>query len=52
MFVSRASENPVAYRIARQGINLPSGHNLTEEDVDYVCSALDEVIGSSWRMVA
>jgi perosamine synthetase len=44
MFRSRAKENPVAYRVSRQGINLPSGHNLTEADVDQVCHALIEVL--------
>jgi perosamine synthetase len=44
MWASRAAENPNAYRIARQGINLPSGHNLTEEDVERVCVALEELL--------
>jgi perosamine synthetase len=44
MFQNRASANPVAYRVSRQGINLPSGHNLTEEDVDRVCSALRDIL--------
>ena len=49
MFESRERENPVAYRISRRGINLPSGHNLTEADVDRVCNSLLEVIGQSHR---
>jgi perosamine synthetase len=52
MFKSREKENPVAYRVSRQGINLPSGHNLTEEDVDRVCAALKEVLNSAGRKAA
>ena len=47
MFSSRADVNPVAYRVARQGIHLPSGHNLTEEEVGRVCVALREVLASA-----
>jgi len=32
--------NPVAEWFSRGGINLPSGHNLTEDDIDYICSAI------------
>jgi perosamine synthetase len=52
MFESRATQNPVAHRIARRGINLPSGHNLTEDDVNYVCFALREVLGARTRKAA
>jgi perosamine synthetase len=55
MFYSRterADRNPVAYRVAGQGINLPSGHNLTEEDVDRVCAALRETLATSSRRAA
>jgi perosamine synthetase len=52
MFASRAEANPVAYRLARQGLNLPSGHNLTEEMVDRVCGGLLEVLGVSRRLAA
>ncbi len=44
MFASRRDINPTAYAISRRGINLPSGHNLTEADVDRVCSSLLEVL--------
>ena len=37
-----ALRNPVAYRLSETGVNLPSGLNLTEEMVDYVCGALRE----------
>jgi perosamine synthetase len=50
MFTRSTAPNPVAHDIAQQGINLPSGHNLTEADVDRVCRSLLEVL--STRRVA
>jgi perosamine synthetase len=44
MFASCASQNPVAHRVSTRGINLPSGHNLTESDVDRVCEGLLKVL--------
>lgn len=35
---------PVAERIARQGLYLPSGHTLTEEQIRYVCEAVKAAI--------
>jgi perosamine synthetase len=52
MFTNQAKRNPVAYRVARQGINLPSGHNLTEGDIDTVCRALSEVLGKAAKKAA
>jgi len=42
-----ARENVVSYRLSPYGLNLPSGLQLTEADVDYVCNALLEVLGIS-----
>ncbi len=36
--------NPVAYRLAPRGINLPSGYNMDEGRVDRVCRALRTAI--------
>jgi len=36
--------NPVAYRIGWRGINLPSSLKLTEDDVEFVCRKLREVL--------
>jgi perosamine synthetase len=47
MFESCAERNPVAYEVSRCGINLPSGHNLNEADVDRVCASLLDVLGLS-----
>ncbi len=52
MYQSRRDQNPVAYQTAEQGINLPSGHNLTESDVDYVCSVLRNSLSSQRRQAA
>ena len=38
---------PVAERIARQGLYLPSGHTLTEEQIGYVCGAVKTVVEES-----
>jgi len=35
---------PVAERIARQGLYLPSGLTLTEPQIDQVCEAVRKVI--------
>jgi perosamine synthetase len=47
MFRRAEMDNPVAYRTSPRGINLPSGHNLTEEQVDRVCRKLLEVLGAA-----
>lgn len=36
--------NPVAYTIALNGINLPSGVNLTEEEVEYVAKLVRKIL--------
>ena len=35
---------PIAEDIAARGINLPTYSRLTEEDVEYVCKAIGEII--------
>lgn len=52
MYEGRAASNLVAYRLARRGLNLPSGHNLTEHDVDRVCAALLDAVSSPHRLAA
>jgi len=37
--------NPVAEEVEKRGISLSSAANLNEEDVDFVCRALKEIIG-------
>lgn len=41
------AHSPVAERLSRGGINLPSGHNLTREQVDYVSAALCHYLSAS-----
>lgn len=36
--------NPISYRISPYGICLPSGSNLQESEVDYVCNAFKEIL--------
>lgn len=38
-------DNPNAYFIGHRGINLPSGHDRTEEEVDYICTHIKYVLG-------
>ena len=36
-------------KISEYGVNLPSGYNMTEEQVDLVCAALREILGGMAR---
>lgn len=36
--------NTVAYTVSPQGLNLPSGLNMTEDKVGYVCKTLQSII--------
>jgi len=38
-------DNPNAYFIGHRGINLPSGHERTEEEIDYICSHIKDILG-------
>lgn len=40
---------PVAERIARQGLYLPSGHTLTEGQIEYVCDVVKTIIEENVR---
>ncbi len=42
--VAARARNLVSYDIAPRGINLPSGFNLSREDVARVCAALKEIL--------
>ena len=39
-------DNPNAYFIGHRGINLPSGHNRTEEEIDYICQHIKDILGN------
>lgn len=41
--------NHVSYQISPYGINLPSGLNMTEETVSYVCEALSSCL--QWNLI-
>jgi len=43
---------PVADRLAARGINLPTWAGLQEEDVDFVCKTLTEILGPARREVS
>ncbi|PIO08392.1 DegT/DnrJ/EryC1/StrS family aminotransferase [Candidatus Pacearchaeota archaeon CG10_big_fil_rev_8_21_14_0_10_34_12] len=38
-------DNPVAYDISSRGINLPSSHSLTEQDIEKYCEVIKKIIG-------
>ena len=38
-------DNKNAYHVGLRGINLPSGHDRTEEEVDYICSHVKDILG-------
>ena len=42
-FKMRAN-TPVSYDVSPRGINLPSAHDITEREVDYVCGALRAIL--------
>jgi perosamine synthetase len=46
------ARNSVAYRITPYGINLPSGLNLTEEKIAYVCDALKAALSGRSSVAA
>ena len=35
----------VAARVGAQAINLPSGHRLKREQIDYICRSIREILG-------
>lgn len=45
MYESCPEKNPVAYSVPLRGINLPSGHERTEEEIDYACSHIRDLLG-------
>ena len=45
MFKGVETNNPVAYSVPLRGINLPSGHDRTEEEIDYICYHIRDILG-------
>ena len=45
MFEEKSAANPISYKISKWGINLPSGVNLTEEEVNYIAENVKELLG-------
>ena len=39
--------NPIANSVSNNSMNLPSGHNLDETEVEYVCQSILEVLSAS-----
>jgi len=36
----KCAENPISYRIGSSAINLPSGHNLSDEEIEYISNVI------------
>lgn len=36
--------NPVSYEIYKKGLNLPSGYNLKEEEVEFICRNIQNIL--------
>ena len=36
--------NSNAETLSQNGINLPSGHNLTEDDIEYICNVIKNIL--------
>jgi perosamine synthetase len=41
-----SANTPTAAKVSKGGINLPSGHNLTREQVDFVCDVIRHHLGA------
>ncbi len=39
-------ENHVAYSVPLRGVNLPSGHMRSEEEIDYICAHIRDILGA------
>ena len=46
LYKTLKKQNPNSYHVALNGINLPSGINLREEEVDYVARTLKRILKS------
>jgi len=39
----RKNDNKVAYRIGRSAINLPSGHDIDQKEIEYICELINKI---------
>lgn len=42
--INYRADTPVSFDVSSRGINLPCGQNITEEQVDYICKTLIEIL--------
>lgn len=45
----KQAETPVAYAASIKALCLPSGHNRTEEEVDYICASIKQLLAEPER---
>ena len=46
---SAENYNPIATSLSARGICLPSGNNLTDEEVEYICEAFKLILKKSYE---
>ena len=39
----RKEDNQVAYRIGNSAVNLPSGHNIKNQEIKYICEVINDI---------
>jgi dTDP-4-amino-4,6-dideoxygalactose transaminase/RimJ/RimL family protein N-acetyltransferase len=52
MFKGVKVNNSVSYDIPYRSINLPSGHERTEEEIDYICAHIKKILGRNITKVS
>jgi perosamine synthetase len=51
MFRGVVVNNPVAYKVSLRGINLPGNSELVEEEVDYICAHILDILSYTSKKV-
>jgi len=39
----KQESNTVAYRIGSSAVNLPSGHNIQKQEIEYICKVINKI---------
>lgn len=52
MFKGLSVNNPVSYDIPFRAVNLPSGHERTEEEIDYICAHIRDILAAKLTKVS
>jgi perosamine synthetase len=52
MFNGVKVNNPVSYDIPYRAVNLPSGYERTEDEIDYICAHIKSILGCRFTKVS